>query len=61
MRIAGSVRLLPLLDAGGTLMGIGDGAGNIVLEVEASAPTQDAWVAGSEFGMSPIAWVGKWK
>ena len=61
VRIAGSVRLLPLLDAGGTLMGIGDGVGNIVLEVEASAPAQDAWVAGSEFGMSPTAWVGKWK
>lgn len=61
VRIAHSVRLLPLFDAGGTLLGLGDGAGNIGLEVEVSAPTQDTWVAGSEFGMNPSAWVGKWK
>ena len=61
VRVRGSVRLLPLLDLGGTLMGIGDGAGNITLESKVSAPTQEAWVAESEFGMNPRAWVGKWK
>ena len=59
--IAGSVRLLPLLDMGGTLLGIGDGAGNIEVSVHASMPTQDAWVGGNALGMDPGAWVGKWK
>lgn len=60
VRITGSVRMLPLLDMGGTLLGLGDGNGNLEVSVEASAPTQDGWVAGSEFGMSPGQWVGKW-
>ena len=61
VRISGSVRLLPLLDMGGTLLGIGDGNGSIDIAVEASTPTQNAWVSSSEFGLSPGAWVKKWK
>ena len=61
VRITGSVRLLPLLNLGGTLLGLGDGAGNIELTVEHSAATQDAWVASSEFGLNPGSWIGKWK
>ena len=60
-RITGSVKLLPLLDMGGTLLGLGDGAGNIELSVLASASTQDAWVASSELGLNPASWVGAWK
>jgi len=61
VRISGSVRLLPLLDMGGTLLGIGDGSGNIEIAVESSAPTQNAWVSSSELGLNPGAWVKKWK
>ena len=60
-RITGKVKLLPLLDMGGVLLGLGDGDGGIELSVEASAPTQDAWVASSELGMNPAAWGGKWR
>lgn len=61
VRITGSVELLPLLDVGGTLLGLGDGLGNIELSVLASAPTQDTWVGASELGLNPASWVGKWK
>ena len=61
VRITGSVELLPLLDMGGTLLGLGDGSGNIELSAMASAPTQDAWVASSELGLNPSSWVGKWR
>lgn len=61
VRITGSVRLLPLLDAGGTLLGLGDGKGNLELSVEAWMSTQDAWVSSNELGLDPAAWVGKWK
>lgn len=61
VRITGSVKLLPLLDAGGTLLGLGDGAGNIELSVSTSAPTQDDWVPSNGLGMSPASWVGRWK
>lgn len=60
VRIEGSVKLLPLIDLGGTLLGVADSDGSVKLVSEASAPTQDSWVAGSEFGMSPSQWVGKW-
>lgn len=61
VRIEGSVKLLPLIDLGGRLMGAADAEGSVTMVSEASAPTQDSWVAGSEFGMSPSQWVGKWK
>lgn len=60
VRITGSIRLLPLLDATGILLGLGDGRGNLELVSEVTAPTQDSWVAGSEFGLNPSQWVGKW-
>lgn len=60
-RISGRVKLLPLLDAGGVLLGLGDGDGNIELSVVASSPTQDAWVTRNDLGMNPASWVGKWK
>ena len=60
-RIAGRVKLLPLLDMGGTLLGISDGSGVVSISVEVSEATQDAWVAGSEYGLDPDDWVGKWE
>ena len=60
-KITGSVKLLPLLDVGGTLLGLGDGAGNIELSVECAAQTQDDWVASSEHGMNPKSWVDAWR
>lgn len=59
--IGGRVKLLPLLDAGAALLGIADDEGTIGLSVQVATPTQDAWVAGSEFGLDPGAWVGKWR
>jgi hypothetical protein len=61
VRITGSLRMLPLLDMGGVLLGLGDGAGNIEVRAEETAATQDGWVAESEFGLSPSEWVGKWE
>lgn len=61
VRITGSMRMLPLLDMGGVLLGLGDGSGNIEVRAEATAAAQDGWVAGSEFGLSPSEWVGKWE
>ena len=61
VKITGRVKLLPLLDMGATLLGISDEHGCMQLGVEAGAPAQNGWVASSEFGMEPTAWVGKWK
>lgn len=61
VRITGSVRMLPLLDLGGRLLGMGDGQGNLEVRAEASAPTQGTWVEGSELGMDPGGWVDKWR
>ncbi|MDO4400073.1 MAG: TadE/TadG family type IV pilus assembly protein [Coriobacteriia bacterium] len=60
-RITGSVKLLPLLDMGGTLLGLGDGAGNVEISVFASAQTHAAWVDGNGLGLDPSSWVDKWK
>ena len=61
VRITGSVKLLPLLDVGGTLLGLGDGKGNIEVSVSTSMPTQDDWVPSNGLGMNPASWVGRWK
>ena len=61
VKISGSVRMLPLLDLGGRLLGMGDGQGNLELSVEASAPTHDAWVGESELGLDPGGWVDAWR
>lgn len=61
VRITGSVKLLPLLDSAGTLLGFGDGEGNIEVSVCASAQAQAPWVEDTPLGLSPSSWVGKWK
>ena len=60
VRITGQVKMLPLLDMAGVLLGLADEGGYLQLVSEATAPTQDGWVAGSEFGLNPGKWVEKW-
>ncbi|NHM14041.1 TadE/TadG family type IV pilus assembly protein [Xiamenia xianingshaonis] len=56
VRIATQVRPLPLVDAAGALLGFVNDKGNLVVEVEASAATQPAWVESR----NPESWVGGW-
>lgn len=58
--IATEVRPLPLLDAGGALLGIVNGNGNLEVRVEAEQPTQPAWARSSGAGNDPAGWVGAW-
>lgn len=58
--IRNEVRPLPLLDAGGALLGIVNGAGNFEVEVEAEQRTQPAWAGSAEVGRDPAGWVGGW-
>lgn len=58
--IRNEVRPLPLLDAGGTLLGLVNSAGNFEIEVEAEQRTQPAWVDSSEAGRDPSGWIGAW-
>lgn len=60
VRIATQVRPLPLLDVTSTLLGLSNDQGNLVVEVEASSPTQPAWVSGS-VALSPGSWIGAWR
>lgn len=53
-------RPLPLLDAGGALVGIVNERGNLVVKASASQQTQPAWASGIEAGRDPSAWVGAW-
>lgn len=56
--IRNKLKLLPLVDAGGTLLGIVDSSGAYPLEVTSRMRTQPQWALGSEFGLSPRSWVG---
>lgn len=56
--IKNKLKLLPLIDAGGTLLGIADASGAYPLEVTSRMRTQPQWAAQSEFGLSPQSWVG---
>ncbi len=58
IKISTEVKPLPLLDFGMTLAGLVNARGNLVIEVEASAPTQPDWVAGASEGRDPSAWPG---
>lgn len=60
VRIATQVRPLPLLDVTTTLMGLVNDQGNLVVEVEASSPTQPSWVQASH-AMDPGSWIGAWQ
>lgn len=58
--ISNQLRLLPLFDGAGTLLGFADGSGAITRNVKVTMPTQPSWVSASEFGIDPQAWIGKW-
>lgn len=60
VRIANELRPLPLFDAGAKLLGLTNANGNLEIEETVSMPTQPGWVASSELGMAPSAWVGAW-
>lgn len=51
---------LPLLDAGGTLLGIVNERGNFVVKTTCSQVVQPAWVANAEQGRNPGSWIGAW-
>lgn len=55
--VRNKLRLLPLFEASGTLLGAGDSMGAYVLEASCQTRTQPPWVAGSEEGLDPEAWV----
>ena len=58
--IENELRPLPLFDAGAKLLGLTNGAGNIVIEESVTMPTQPAWASSAEGGLSPATWVGAW-
>ena len=55
--IGNTLRLLPLFDAAGALVGIADSQGCIRIEVRQAAQTQPGWVAEGSMGLDPDAWV----
>lgn len=56
--IKNKLKLLPLVDAGGALLGVTDSSGAYLLEVTSRMRAQPQWAAGSEFGLDPQSWVG---
>ena len=58
VRITNHLKPLPLLGWGASLLGMSDKNGYIVQNVEASAPTQPAWVFNS--GGGPETWTTQW-
>ena len=60
VRIENELKPLPLLDGASALLGLTNERGNLSIAVEVSMPAQPAWVASSESGSSPSAWIGAW-
>ncbi|WP_449315089.1 TadE/TadG family type IV pilus assembly protein [Rubneribacter sp.] len=58
--IANEVRPLPLLGAGGALLGILNDRGNFEVRVSCSQSTQPDWVGGAAAGRDPAGWIGAW-
>ncbi|BAK45336.1 TadE/TadG family type IV pilus assembly protein [Eggerthella sp. YY7918] len=58
--ITNEARPLPLIGAGGALLGIVNDAGNFTIEVSVEGQTQPAWVETVEAGRNPSGWVGAW-
>lgn len=54
------VKPLPLLDMGATLLGLLNERGNIVVEVQATAPTRPSWAQESLGGARPGEKAGEW-
>ena len=55
--IRNRIKLLPLFDAAGALVGIADAQGCMKIEVVETAPTQPAWAGESASGLDPGGWV----
>ena len=60
VQIRNELRPLPLFDAGAKLLGMTNSSGNLELEESVTMPTQPAWAASVEGGLSPSTWVGAW-
>lgn len=59
-RIATQARPLPLIGPSAGFLGLVNGDGNFVVEVEASMPTQPSWALSAAAGSSPSEWIGAW-
>lgn len=55
-----TVRPLPLLDVGASLLGLLDATGNLRVSVECAQPTQPQWVREAAAGSDPRDWAGAW-
>ena len=55
--ISNRVRLLPLFDVAGAIVGVADSEGCLSITVTETAQTQPAWVQESAAGLNPGAWV----
>ena len=60
VRIGNQLRPLPLFDAASKLLGLTNASGNLEIEEVVSMPTQPAWAASTEQGLSPKDWIGSW-
>ena len=58
--IGNEVRPLPLFDAGAKLLGLTNANGNLEIKETVTMQVQPDWVASSELGLSPAAWIGAW-
>jgi hypothetical protein len=59
VRITNKLKPLPLLDIGSALLRLTDGGGYLTQTVEATLPTQPAWVWNASGG-GPADWAGQW-
>lgn len=57
-RIATEVKPLPLMDGALALLGLTNGQGNLVVEVESHQQVQPDWVDGAVEGRDPSRWAG---
>ena len=57
VNITNRLRLLPLFDAAGALVGIADASGCIRIQIEEEAQTQPSWASAGSMGLSPGSWV----
>ena len=59
-RIATQIKPLPLIGASVGLLGLSNEEGNLLVETEATMPTQPAWAWSASAGSSPSEWIGAW-
>lgn len=57
VNITNRLRLLPLFDAAGALVGIADASGCMRIQIEEEAQTQPSWASAGSMGLSPGSWV----